>query len=422
MKTGIFLITGLAILVVAALLFSCSKTRYRVQSCSMSPAWNGPGFLWSCPKCSGNFFTSLDIQRSENAGELHSEISRVKKTVRCFTCPHCGFPDVPFTNAVFTEGDIVQVRRYSPFHRFRRWEPVFVELPSGRRMLKRIVGLPGEELEIKNGDIWINGRLIVKSLNDQTRLLVPVSSIRCRWLSDRVIPEHVSIFAENNGKTNSRPAVITNQSPVPRLESELSERCENVQDFAIFFDFSPNEKGTLSVLIQASDQNDPVVLLLTLNLRERTVILKQQKKSFDLYHVTEPEFDGTPVTQHKRDTGPLPKTALKNRTAVQLFYCDGRLRLLLDGSEVFNYQTGGNLNTPNRETSAPIALLTSEGVENIRLFRDVHYSSRFLQTKKYQIPAHEYFLLGDNSPVSIDSRFSEISTVPQQYLKPLGRR
>src|SRR5262245_51280820 len=46
----------------------------------------------------------------------------------------------------------------------RRWEVMIFRFPSDERALyvKRIVGLPGEKLAIRGGDIWVDGKIARK--------------------------------------------------------------------------------------------------------------------------------------------------------------------------------------------------------------------------------------------------------------------
>src|SRR5690606_6449900 len=49
----------------------------------------------------------------------------------------------------------------------------FPELPS-KNFIKRIIGLPGETLEIRNGDLWVDGRLCRKPDHVQDGIWIPV--------------------------------------------------------------------------------------------------------------------------------------------------------------------------------------------------------------------------------------------------------
>lgn len=61
-------------------------------------------------------------------------------------------------------GDDVQVQ---PANELKRWDIVLVRDPGEKmRIIKRLVGFPGETLQIKLGDLWINGRRIERTLDE----------------------------------------------------------------------------------------------------------------------------------------------------------------------------------------------------------------------------------------------------------------
>jgi signal peptidase I len=98
----------------------------------------------------------------------------------------------------------------------------------------------------------------------------------------------------------------------------------------------------------------------------------------------------------------------------ELSLCDRQALLALDGRVVlmFPYLAGS---APFHPTSRPVAVGTQDlGVElrDLKLFRDVYYTPPQsspaalpgTQVVQYRLGADEYFMLGDNSPVSADSR------------------
>ena len=48
----------------------------------------------------------------------------------------------------------------------RRWEPVVFRCPEqpGQYCVKRVVGLPGESIEIRHGDVYVDGKMARKPL------------------------------------------------------------------------------------------------------------------------------------------------------------------------------------------------------------------------------------------------------------------
>jgi signal peptidase I len=61
------------------------------------------------------------------------------------------------------DGQLVWTIRSRPTHRLRRGAVVAVDSRElGRRIVKRIVGLPGEHLRLEGSELWVDGRPLVE--------------------------------------------------------------------------------------------------------------------------------------------------------------------------------------------------------------------------------------------------------------------
>jgi signal peptidase I len=109
---------------------------------------------------------------------------------------------------------------------------------------------------------------------------------------------------------------------------------------------------------------------------------------------------------------------------VELAFVDRRVTLALDGTAVFP-----PVDLPAADKRPGVVrpvLLGAKGaavvVRNFRLFRDVHYTDRGsngVGGKAVRLGTEQYFVLGDNSPLSQDSRFWADGAVPERNI--LGR-
>jgi signal peptidase I len=120
---------------------------YSIPTNAMAPTLKGRHYVGTCPHCSGP--TVVSFQE-----DPHNGSRQVGETGICARCLQVG----PAQNLVETprSGDHIIVRRLATP---RRWDLVVFLFPGDRRQVyvKRLVGLPGESVEVKEGGIWIDG-------------------------------------------------------------------------------------------------------------------------------------------------------------------------------------------------------------------------------------------------------------------------
>jgi signal peptidase I len=95
---------------------------------------------------------------------------------------------------------------------------------------------------------------------------------------------------------------------------------------------------------------------------------------------------------------------------------DRRMQVAIDGRLLFDPVDYDGLLTVAPTNESPVALAVRGGeatVNEFRVYRDIYYTGSLANTPRLpnatmtslQLGADEYFVLGDNSPVSNDSRF-----------------
>jgi signal peptidase I len=131
-----------------------------VSSGSMATTLLGPHRTARCPDCGLEFV--YDAETSVEAGIV--------------TCPNCGRRGIE-SNTRVAAGDRLLVDRATfGWRRPRRWEVALFRCPehASDYCVKRVVGLPGETLEIRGGDVFVDGTIARKSLAEQRALAVLV--------------------------------------------------------------------------------------------------------------------------------------------------------------------------------------------------------------------------------------------------------
>ena len=138
----------------------------RVVSGSMAETLPGPHWKVDCQACRFHFLCGTDHPPDDLA-----------------VCPNCGFDRNPLDPAGHASGQRVLIDSFSTSMRApRRWEVVVARLPTdpSRLSVKRVVGLPGEHIRIRHGDIYANGSILRKSFHQQRKMSVLVHDDRFR--------------------------------------------------------------------------------------------------------------------------------------------------------------------------------------------------------------------------------------------------
>ena len=175
------------VLCLGVLLFrTFSAEAYVVPTGSMAPTLLGHHRELTCPNCSYVFVIGID------------EEGHPPRAV----CPNCGKNDLDRLLAVECNGDRVLVQKFLyDFRPPRRWEVAVFHFPGEptQAYVKRVVGLPGESVQIVEGNVLIDGRIARKSPEELRAMQILVHDSRYtprdsdrfpRWFFLRGWPNH----------------------------------------------------------------------------------------------------------------------------------------------------------------------------------------------------------------------------------------
>lgn len=323
-------------------------------------------------------------------------------------------------------GDFVLVDKlYAHFAEPRRFDVVLFDRPDlGRPFLKRVVGLPGESLQLVDGDLFLNGRIESKSAEQFLSMAASVfdsasQSLASAWsfrselareLPDRkILLEASTGLKEEAGLFRKFPYLVTTEGEKPgRLPAHAAH------DAWLYSRFEAPERGTLRALL--GEQADRFIFEIQFDPSATRLLVVR-------------ESIGPPETLLRAE---LPGLATSSVHDIECGNIDNRLFLRLDGKEAIS-PIPYDRNTPYSQREAQEARLAPSVVNltfrggklilhRLRLLRDLDYVGPGIVG--VDVPCTlgpgEFFLLGDHAEESEDSR--SFGRVLRQEIQGKGLR
>ncbi|GEM_PF-6989911 len=320
-----------------------------------------------------------------------------------------------------------------------RWDVIVFKYPEDPSInyIKRLVALPGEHIQILNGDIFINGKIaqkpkkVLKSLrnaiyrNDFSKV-----DKKLRWWRT---PDHDWQVKDGQlvAKTdNSSSIVMTHQVTnmyfrIPGKDYSYNEyakhMCDScgfvfeavptVQDYEVVCPrcgyvwpaippLRPDYYHLVSDLSFATD--------VVLDKAQTVLHFAQQKDEYKFIYTFQAGKNivfESELTKEKQNIDFIPEVGKKYNIEISFF--DGVCRFLIDKHEIFKK----NMNfTPNRivqTTQGWFSIEINHGqarFDNFALDRDIFYVTTAAWSNAF-VDDDSYYALGDNSANSRDSRY-----------------
>ncbi len=357
-------------------------------------------------------------------------------------CPNCGFPDNPLDTLPTISGDRLLVHKTSIASRpLNRWDVVVFQHPmqSRKAYIKRVAGLPGESVRIHRGDLYIDGHIQRKTFAQQQAVSVIVNDDRFRPGDESALPLRWQGGNPGTGWQSTahgfshpgrllRKSMSGEQEPVDWLVYQHWRRVpghsSRVEEVPINDDCGYNQhisrvlnhvsdlmmrchvraSGTGSLWWRMSDGRDRLLVRFDPDSRQAW-----------LWHDEQLVYEARPTIS-------LPTEG----AVFELSRYDRQFQMTIDGVLVFEPYSYPMSTRPYRPTSRPVAIGTTQlkaEVSALQLYRDVYYTQASFVPRPwaigrpYQLGDDEYFMLGDNSPLSEDSRaWPESPAVPARLI------
>ena len=156
---------------------------YLISTGSMAPGLLGFHRRIACPSCRYDF--AFGVAFDDSVDSDAPAINEPEGSRRYATCPNCGQIDIDVSGVPNSHGDQLLVQKHVyDLREPERWEVVVFRNPAspGEAYVKRVTGLPGDRIQIINGEIFINGKISRKSFEQQLAMRIPVCNIH--YLAD----------------------------------------------------------------------------------------------------------------------------------------------------------------------------------------------------------------------------------------------
>jgi signal peptidase I len=288
-------------------------------------------------------------------------------------------------------GDRILVDKIGPMlGGYRRFDVVVFKYPlnAGRNYIKRLIGLPGEELEIRDGDIWVDGKIARKPDDVQEVLFFPVCpadgesrrEAAGRWHVPRLLWKRL----EEGDFEASSPSDTTLTFYGPRVRDAYPWAGEgdgryDVGDVRIEVTVRPLAPGGEVILriVEGRVTND---LVLSVGAGESRLSRGDERI-------------------------PLPGLFLPpdRDTDVSFANVDDTIVIDVGGTRFrFEYEGSGEADHSADQVGFGVAMASAR-FSKPTLSRDIHYERKG-RGDGIVIPPDSYFMLGDNSRNSKDSR------------------
>jgi len=380
-----------------------------------------------CQSCSNQWETSRNSFKITMA------------TLRLMRCPLTGHLwEHVIENSARGGGNKILVNKFAyDLGEPRRWDVIVFAFDQWKNYIKRLVGLPGEKINLINGDVYVNGKIERKPEHPY------IQDILWKKISDSSVVEGglspVRAWKEPGGKgvpawqelADGRWSLNSSKSPEPAV-LEYQRALDNyipynslagrprgrhsVGDVKLSFTATPTTAGGwIGAEIRDGDWTFQLRLPTGKPVAGRPAVVERvvNEPRADVKNPRKLRHPGAPVFQEREGIS----LKLNTRSRIELVNCDDCLVVRLNSEEIFSLKEAeGYISVPDVDNPPPesdhsqyyLRLLGSRvdaNVEAIELHQDNYYTNDGAgHSHSIQLEQDRFFALGDNSPSSSDGR------------------
>lgn len=402
---------------------------FRIPTGSMADTLKGAHFRLRCRQCGYKYEYGF-VPGKYGFHEDYVPRSRHLKSFRS-RCPSCGnYQPVGGTMPVANGDRILVLKCIYQFFDPKRWDVIVFKNPPEPEVnyIKRLVGLPGESVQIIDGDVYIDGQISRKPPKVQNELWMPV-------YDNNYQPVDPCAFSFNHHRwqqpfvtgsfpkweiDKDRPTLFQLDSPADTI-STMTYRTKIGNDFRATYAYDEVEEydympyySDLMVRFYCLANDPEGSIGISLSKYETTYRAKVDFSS-GVIVVTKQEKGKEPVELSGIS---IKHPAMNKFTLVKFVNVDHQLIFQYGGTK-WTHDLGRSLGDAGRIRAdiPPRVEILGSGkltLSHVAIFRDIHYTERKYVNgpkegraidKPFILGEDEFFVLGDNSPNSEDCRW-----------------
>jgi len=430
--TALRLGVGVAIALVLANTFLVAGlvVPLRVSGASMAEGLLGPHYRLTCRHCNAPMRWSAESMPQS------------------VTCANCGQRHSDLQRAAVHSGERMLVDRSTFAWRSpRRWEKVVLRCPIDATELcvKRVIGLPGEKIQIRDGDVYVNGKIAAKDFRTQIEMSVPVHDSRYsiggnamqesqkarRWRGQNAPSAWRASAAGFVYDVDVAARQKTQSSEIDWLAYHHAQSARGTPTAGAILDDVGYNQAESRMLSPTRD----IMLRCRLRAEPRGKLAWHARTVADEFTAEIDLTSGAGKLQHNARPAAGFRADCCARgewVLAELSLADERFVLLLNGLLVVESpfsRSGSGFRRAPQPSAAPLKIGangTNVIIDWVEVRRDVYYISPVTGLNPTRWPTYQwlpgaYFVLGDNSAVSVDSRTWPAGAVPSELVvgKPL---
>jgi signal peptidase I len=421
---------------------------FRIPTGSMADTLKGAHFRLNCLRCGYKYDYGFEPLRYGLEEDTIPPGSVRLLDATC--CPSCGsyLPARAVVTPVANGDRILVLKCIYQFFEPKRWDVIVFKNPTNpsENYIKRLIGLPNEQVEIIDGDVYINGKISRKPSKVQDEVWMPVYDNDYQPVAVPIRTSRDDVWQQpfNNDTDSEWILEDTNDPTVFRLDSPpgrinwLIYKASPGNDFRATYAYDS--------VVDYADQPDCSDLMVRFYMRYGAaegrvgIALSKYQTVYRAWVDLTGEMLITKVSQGEETilTRKVTEPPVVGKSSLVKFANFDHQLIFQFGREKLTYDLGRSLEDvgPREADTEPVKIFGAGKLRlsHIAVFRDIHYTEPprndgtpclAAENHAFKLDPDEFFVLGDNSPRSADGRLwdrpdkaSRTFALPRQGIVP----